>query len=199
MINADLIKYIELNKKNIIGLIHRVFLAKCKKSKVYSASTKTKGEVSGSGKKPWKQKGTGNARAGSLRSPLFVGGGVIFGPKPRTISIKINKKENFLATLFALYLKKNIWKLFESENILLNLKYLKINDILKLIFENNSFILNKNNKILFILEQKDTEFYLNLRNVKNISIRTLENLNLKEIINAKSIVFSKNVLNKLEI
>jgi large subunit ribosomal protein L4 len=198
MINSELLKYIETNKKNVIGLVHRVFLAKCKKNKVYSSSTKTKGEVKGSGKKPWKQKGTGNARAGSLRSPLFVGGGITFGPKPKTISIKINKKESLLATLFALYLKKNMWKLFESENILLNLKYLKINDILKLIFENNSFVLNKNNKILFILEEKNHEFYLNLRNVNNISIRTIENLNLKEIINAKYIIFSKNVLTKLE-
>ena len=93
-------------KKKAIGLIHKVYLAQLKTSRQYTASTKTKSEVRGGGKKPWKQKGTGQARSGSTRSPLWVGGGVIFGPKPRTVSKKINKKEKRLAILSALYLKK---------------------------------------------------------------------------------------------
>ena len=93
-------------RKETIGLIHRVYLSQLKNSRKYLASTKTKSEVRGGGKKPWRQKGTGNARAGSSRSPLWVGGGVIFGPKPRLVNKKINKKERRLAILSALYLKK---------------------------------------------------------------------------------------------
>ena len=87
-----------------IGLIHRAYLTQIKNSRKYLASTKTKSEVRGGGKKPWKQKGTGNARAGSSRSPLWKGGGVSFGPKPRIVAKKINKKERRLAILSALYL-----------------------------------------------------------------------------------------------
>ena len=93
-------------KKKAIGLIHRAYLTQLKNARNYTASTKTRSEVRGGGRKPWKQKGTGNARAGSRRSPLFVGGGVSFGPKPRIVSKKINKKERRLAILSALYLKK---------------------------------------------------------------------------------------------
>lgn len=75
-------------KKKSIGLIHKVYLAQLKSSRKYTACTKTKSEVRGGGKKPWRQKGTGQARAGSTRSPLWVGGGVSFGPKPRTVSKK---------------------------------------------------------------------------------------------------------------
>jgi large subunit ribosomal protein L4 len=93
-------------KKKAIGLIHKVYLSQLKTKRKYTASTKTKSEVRGGGKKPWRQKGTGNARAGSTRSPLWVGGGVSFGPKPRIVNKKINKKERRLAILSAFYLKK---------------------------------------------------------------------------------------------
>ena len=73
-------------KKKAIGLIHRVYLTQIKNARKYTASTKTKSEVRGGGRKPWKQKGTGRARAGSSRSPLWVGGGVSFGPRPRVVS-----------------------------------------------------------------------------------------------------------------
>ena len=88
-----------LEKKHAIGLIHRVYLSQLKNSRKYLASTKTKSEIRGGGRKPWRQKGTGRARAGSTRSPLFVGGGVIFGPKPRTVFKKI-KPERGKAILF---------------------------------------------------------------------------------------------------
>ena len=93
-------------KKKAIGLIHRVYLSLLKNARKYTASTKTKSEVRGGGRKPWRQKGTGNARAGSIRSPLWKGGGVIFGPKPRIVKKKINKKERRLAILSAFYLKE---------------------------------------------------------------------------------------------
>ena len=93
-------------KKKAVGLIHRIYLTQLKNKRQHLASTKTRAEVRGGGRKPWKQKGSGKARAGSIRSPLFVGGGVIFGPKPHKVSKKNNKKERRLAILSALYLKK---------------------------------------------------------------------------------------------
>ena len=93
-------------KKKAIGLIHRIYLIQLKNRRKHTASTKTKSEVRGGGRKPWKQKGTGQARAGSTRSPLWTGGGVSFGPKPHLVSKKANKKERRLAILSALYLKK---------------------------------------------------------------------------------------------
>jgi len=84
-------KFVE--NKNAVGLIHRVYLCYLKNKRKYTASTKTKAEIRGGGRKPWRQKGTGRARAGSSRSPLWVGGGVSFGPKPRLVEKKINKKE----------------------------------------------------------------------------------------------------------
>lgn len=91
---TNLISQTAEKKKKAIGLIHKVYLAQLKTSRKYTASTKTKSEVRGGGRKPWRQKGTGQARAGSTRSPLWVGGGVIFGPKPRKVTKKLIKKKN---------------------------------------------------------------------------------------------------------
>ena len=88
-------------------LIHRDILRHQLSQKQGTVSTKTRSEVRGGGKKPWQQKGTGRARAGSNRSPLWRGGGVIFGPKPRTSNLKLNKKERNLALQTLLYNKRN--------------------------------------------------------------------------------------------
>jgi large subunit ribosomal protein L4 len=116
-------------KKRAIGLIHRVYLTQLKNARKHTASTKTRSEVRGGGRKPWKQKGTGNARAGSTRSPLFVGGGVIFGPRPRIVSKKINKKERRLAILSALYLKKQQF-VFTNETVFTDFNEVKTKNIM---------------------------------------------------------------------
>merc|ERR1712194_59481 len=87
--------------------IHRDIIRHQLNQKQGTLSTKTRGEVRGGGRKPWNQKGTGRARAGSNRSPLWKGGGVIFGPKPKIIVTKLNKKERSLALQTLLYNKKN--------------------------------------------------------------------------------------------
>ena len=89
-------------------LIHRDILRHQLSQKQGTVSTKTRSEVRGGGKKPWRQKGTGRARAGSSRSPLWKGGGVIFGPKPKTANLKLNKKERNLALQTLLYNKRDI-------------------------------------------------------------------------------------------
>jgi large subunit ribosomal protein L4 len=177
-------------KKKAIGLIHRVYLSQLINSRKYLASTKTKSEVRGGGRKPWRQKGTGRARAGSLRSPLFVGGGVIFGPKPRLVTRKINKKERRLALLSALSLKKNQIQLVE-ENILSNFNVIKTKEIVNLL---ESFNFLSTSKILFILSKPNKNFWLSSKNLKNIEITTASCLNLKQLLNAKHIVLSEQSL-----
>lgn len=177
-------------KKRAIGLIHRVYLTQLKNARKYTASTKTKSEVRGGGRKPWRQKGTGQARAGSIRSPLFVGGGVIFGPKPRVVSKKINKKERRLAILSALFLKKSQWQFIE-ENELSTFKTIKTKEICTFL---ESLKVDTNSKILFILPNPNRIFWLSSRNLKNIEITTAECLNLQQLLKANHIILTKKAL-----
>jgi large subunit ribosomal protein L4 len=174
-------------KKKAIGLIHRVYLTQLKNSRKYLASTKTKSEVRGGGRKPWKQKGTGRARAGSSRSPLWRGGGVSFGPKPRLVSKKVNKKERRLAILSALYLKKQQF-IFVNEVALNDAKTVKTKNIVKFISELG---LNSNEKILFILTKPNKEFWLASRNLKNVEVTTSNCLNIEQLLKTTHIILSK--------
>ena len=174
-------------KKRTIGLIHKVYLAQLKTSREYTASTKTKSEVRGGGKKPWRQKGTGQARAGSTRSPLWVGGGVIFGPKPRNVYKKINKKERRLAILAALYLKKEEFK-FVEDDFLNNFEKLKTKDVLVMLKE---LKVKTSDKILFVLLKPNKLLWLATRNIKSIELTIANSLNLKQILNATQIILSK--------
>jgi large subunit ribosomal protein L4 len=177
-------------KKKAIGLIHRAYLTQLKNSRNYTASTKTRSEVRGGGRKPWKQKGTGNARAGSRRSPLFVGGGVSFGPKPRVVSKKINKKERRLAILSALYLKKQQF-LFVNEETYTKFDSVKTKNVCELISTLN---LKQNSKILFVLEKQNKFFWLSTRNLKNVEVTIATCLNIEQLLNANHIVLSNNGL-----
>jgi large subunit ribosomal protein L4 len=174
-------------KKKAIGLIHRVYLTQLKNSRKYLASTKTKSEVRGGGRKPWKQKGTGRARAGSSRSPLWRGGGVSFGPKPRLVSKKVNKKERRLAILSALYLKKQQF-IFVNEVALNHVKTVKTKNIVKFI---SDLGLNSNEKILFILTKPNKEFWLASRNLKNVEVTTSNCLNIEQLLKTTHIILSK--------
>ena len=177
-------------KKKAIGLIHRVYLTQIKNARKYTASTKTKSEVRGGGRKPWKQKGTGRARAGSSRSPLWVGGGVSFGPRPRIVSKKINKKERRLAILSALYLKKKQF-LFVEENLFSNSTITKTKQIIKTLNELN---LSSDSKILIILNAPNRKLWLATRNLKNIDLTVATCLNIKQLLNTNHIVLSNSSL-----
>jgi large subunit ribosomal protein L4 len=171
-------------KKKAIGLIHRVYLSSIKNSRKYLASTKTRSEIRGGGRKPWKQKGTGNARAGSIRSPLWTGGGVIFGPKPRTVSKKINKKERRLAILSALYLKESkILKV--DDNTFNNFEEIKTKNVSILL---KDLKIKTNQKILFILPKMNENFWLSARNLKNVEVTTANCLNLLAVLKADFLV-----------
>lgn len=196
MITESTFLSIQEKKRNeSIGLIHRVYLSSLKNSKKYTASTKTKSEVRGGGRKPWKQKGTGRARAGSLRSPLFVGGGVIFGPQPRFVLKKINKKENRLAILSALSLKQADC-FFIEEQQLDNFQEIKTQAILTLL---KKFNLEKKNRILFVLNKPNRSFWLSSKNLQSIEVTTATSLNLQQILKANCIVLSKLALNQINL
>lgn len=177
-------------KKKAIGLIHRVYLTQLKNGRKYTASTKTKSEVRGGGRKPWKQKGTGNARAGSSRSPLWVGGGVTFGPKPRLVFKKINKKERRLAILSALYLKKKEF-LFVDETLFNNTTITKTKEFLSILKNLN---LNADAKILVILSTTNKQLWLATRNLKNIDLTVAPCLNIKQLLKTNHIILSNSTL-----
>jgi len=177
-------------KKKAIGLIHRVYLTQLKNARKYTASTKTKSEVRGGGRKPWKQKGTGRARAGSSRSPLFVGGGITFGPRPRIVSKKINKKERRLAILSALYLKKKQFllvdeNLFTTSTIIKTKQFLETLKTLNLNFESN---------ILIVLPTPNKQLWLATRNLKNIELTVANCVNIKQLLKTNHIVLSNSTL-----
>jgi large subunit ribosomal protein L4 len=178
-------------KKKAIGLIHKVYLAQLKSSRKYTASTKTKSEVRGGGRKPWKQKGSGQARAGSTRSPLWVGGGVIFGPKPRVVTKKINKKEKRLAILSALYLKKQQLMfvqeaLFDEFNA--NIKTKNVLNFLE------NLKIDSKAKILFILTKPNHDFWLATRNLKNVEVTVANCLNIEQLLKTNQIILSNTSL-----
>jgi large subunit ribosomal protein L4 len=180
-------------KKRSIGLIHRAYLTQIKNSRKYLASTKTKSEVRGGGKKPWKQKGTGNARAGSSRSPLWKGGGVSFGPKPRTVSKKINKKERRLAILSALYLKKQQFIFVDDNSFKVN-DGIKTKTITKLL---SSLGLKNDEKILFILTEPNKQFWLASRNLQNVEVTAANCLNIKQLLSTNHIILSNASLDSI--
>ena len=177
-------------KKKAIGLIHRVYLTQLKNARKYTASTKTKSEVRGGGRKPWKQKGTGRARAGSSRSPLWVGGGVSFGPRPRVVSKKINKKERRLAILSAFYLKKKEF-LFVEDSLFNNSGLTKTKQIIKTLTELN---LKSDSKVLILLPTPNRKLWLATRNLKNIDLTVATCLNIKQLLKTNHIVLSNSSL-----
>lgn len=185
-------------KKKAIGLIHRAYLTQLKNSRKYLSSTKTKSEVRGGGKKPWKQKGTGNARAGSNRSPLWAGGGVSFGPKPRIVYKKINKKEKQLAILSAFLLKKKQWLFFDEQKLESLSNPSSINKESGAILKTKQFVqflesleLNVTEKILIIASYNNLNLYNSLKNLKNIELTKPTCLNIKQLLQSNRILLSQ--------
>lgn len=173
-------------KQKAIGLIHKVYLTTLKKRKKHLASTKTKSEVRGGGKKPWRQKGTGNARAGSIRSPLWVGGGVSFGPRPYSVKKKINKNEKRLALSYAFSLKQPHC-CFLAENQFQIPTSGKTKYILSLL---SQLSISPKQKVLFLLPStlQGSEFWLACRNLKNISLSSLETFDFVQLLNVEKII-----------
>ena len=174
-------------------LVHKDVLRHANSKRQGTATTKTRSEVRGGGKKPWRQKGTGRARAGSNRSPLWKGGGVIFGPKPKTVSLKLNKKERQLALQTLLYNKKN--NILIIENLENELTESKTKHFLN-ICENCS--INLNQKILLIVSQKTVPLKLATKNLKNVELILASNLNTFSLLKAKQIILTPLGINDIK-
>ncbi|MEK7595901.1 MAG: 50S ribosomal protein L4 [Patescibacteria group bacterium] len=164
--------------KDLLSLYVRVFRANARQG---TSSTKTKGEVSGGGKKPWRQKGTGRARQGSIRSPQWVHGGISHGPKPKDWSLTLSprfKKESLKSALALKSLQKNI-RILESFNI----NEGKTKDFIKILKENQL-----TGSSLFITPKYNAKFYKAGRNVRGVEIASSETVNPYEILKAKTLV-----------
>jgi len=176
-------------------LIHRALVKQLIEHRQGNANTKTRSEVRGGGRKPWKQKGTGRARAGSKRSPLWKGGGVSFGPRTKKFQIKLNKKEWRLALQTLLFNKKEsiivIKDLCESfENIQKTQSFL---DCLKKLS-----ISNVSSKILIIVPNKSKGLIYSTQNIKNIDVILANSLNIKSLLDCNSILIATESLKIIE-
>ncbi len=157
-----------------------------------SASCKTRAEVSGGGRKPWKQKGTGRARAGSLRSPLFTGGGVIFGPQPRDYSFNMPQKARKLALKSALSAR--------SEQMVVVKDFSTITEPKTKLMVSALKSLNVSGKTLIVADVKAAENkYLELaaRNIPSVRIILPSNLNVKDLLEADSVVITESAVNDI--
>nr|YP_009497808.1 ribosomal protein L4 [Acanthoceras zachariasii]AWT40521.1 ribosomal protein L4 [Acanthoceras zachariasii] len=197
-INGQVLKdehQLELNILENSGnyVIHKDILRHQISLKQGTVSTKTKNEVSGGGRKPWRQKGTGRARAGSNRSPLWRGGGVIFGPKPREVILKLNKKERNLALQTLLYNKRNNISIIDNlENVIEIPKTKTFSTICK----NCGIELNE--KVLIIVSKKTNTLKLSTRNIKNIELISASNLNTLSLLKAKQILLTPLAVNDIK-
>lgn len=176
-------------------VVHRALVSQRSKQRQTIASTKTRSEVRGGGRKPWKQKGTGRARAGSNRSPLWRGGGVIFGPK-NTVNYtkKINQKENKLAIKTILFNKKSITKVVEN----FEEKFISKPSTKTFLEALQRWEVPNEKKVLVICENKTVNLYLSTRNLQNINLIDCRNLNTIELLNATTIILTSGSLPIIE-
>jgi len=158
-----------------------------------TVSTKTRSEVRGGGRKPWRQKGTGRARAGSNRSPLWKGGGVIFGPKAKKICLKLNKKERRLALQTVLYSRRNNISVVASIESLL--KHSKTIAFIKFCDASN---IRLDKRILLIVSEKTNFLKLATQNMQNIELISASNLNTLALLKAKEIYITNAAIIKVK-
>ncbi|MBI4091182.1 50S ribosomal protein L4, partial [candidate division WWE3 bacterium] len=168
----------------ILSLYLRVYLANQRQG---TSKVKTRGEVSGGGKKPWRQKGTGRARQGSIRAPHFVHGGIAHGPKPKDWSLKLPSMMRRKALLSALLVKQNLNKLVSIENFSaatsLNTKSF-VNALKEMEIDTRK-------KVLFVTPKYSEGLFKAGRNIKNVSVRNASDLNVYDVLAADSLVLLK--------
>lgn len=174
-------------------LLHKDLLRHYNSQRQGTVSTKTRSEVRGGGRKPWQQKGTGRARAGSNTSPLWKGGGVTFGPKPKTISLKVNKKERKLALQTLIYNKKN--NILVIENLENGIADSKTKSFLNIC---TSCSINLDHPVLVVVAEKTLSLKLATQNIKNVELILASNLNTFSLLKAKQILVTPLALNTIK-
>lgn len=154
-------------------------------------STLTRSEVSGGGKKPWRQKGTGRARQGSTRSPQWYHGGIAHGPKPRSYSFSVNKKVRRLAMKSALSSKVAADELVVLDS--LEMSEIKTKEVAKVLSN-----LETGKKVLIVLPEKDDVIYRSARNIAGVKVSLVNTLNVYDILNCNTVVVLKDAVAKIE-
>src|SRR5687768_12044393 len=171
--------------------VHDTVVAYRAAQRMGTACTKTMGDVHGTGKKPWRQKGTGRARAGSFASPLWVGGGVVFGPKPRDFSKKVGRKTKQLALRKALTERLNAGDVVVVDDFKLGSPKTKgFVDVLKK--------LEVNGTALVVTPAIEQNLRLATRNLEKVEVTTADDLNTYQVLRSDKLVFSRTAFEKLE-
>jgi large subunit ribosomal protein L4 len=199
---AEAVKDLELSAK-IFGvkpnneLLHQAMVAQMAAQRQVLAHTKDRSEVRGGGKKPWKQKGTGRARVGSSRSPLWVGGGVTFGPtKDRNFKVKINQKMKQKAIFMALSDKVTEGTLVILDNLeFKEYKTKQFNTMLSAL--EKKVLKNERRNILVVSETKNEKAKYSGRNLAGVKMINLENINLIDLLNYKNLLLTANAVKVL--
>jgi len=187
---------VELNEK-VFGIepneavVHSVLVNYLANQRQGTQSTKTRAEVSGGGRKPWRQKGTGRARQGSIRAPQWIKGGIALGPKPRSYSYKVNKKEKQLAIkslLSSKVLEKELTVVDKLE-----MKETKTKEMVKTLSN-----LKVEGKTLIIVADKNENVYLSSRNIEGVKAITLNMINVYDLLQYNKLVLPLDTVKKLE-
>ena len=182
----DSIFGVEINE----GIVHKAVVAHLAAKRQGTQSALTRSEVRGGGRKPWRQKGTGHARQGSIRAPQWTGGGVVFAPKPRDYSQKINKKEARLALFSALTAKVNDDKLIVLDSLTMDepktKEFAQILDNVKA------------SKALVITEGDSKNVILSARNIPDVKTEAREAINVYDILKYDSLIMTKDAVKALE-
>ena len=182
----DNIYGVEINE----NIVHKAVVTYLANQRQGTQSAKTRSEVSGGGRKPWRQKGTGHARQGSTRSPQWTGGGVVFAPKPRDYSVKMNKREKQIALFSALSSKVQDSKLILVDELALEeAKTAKFAEILKNL---------KADKALVVTKEKNDNVILSSRNIPGVETIMSSTINVYDILKHDSLVMTKDAALAIE-
>ena len=178
---------------NAAHIVHRAIVRQMHNARQGTLSSKTRSEVRGGGRKPWRQKGTGRARAGSNRSPLWRGGGVIFGPKPRDFEVKMNRKERRLALRTAF--QSRVDDMVVVQTFADQLSAPKTKEVLSAM---ERWGVEPDQKVLMITAEKNDVIYRSVRNVAKIKLILATNLNAYDIVLADRLVVTTAALEKIQ-
>ncbi len=174
------------------GLMHDAVVAQLRGKRAGTASTKTRNEVKGGGRKPWRQKGTGRARHGSIRSPLWVGGGVTFGPKPKEYSNRLPKKakKQALRSAFSAKLAEERFLVLEE----LQLEKPRTREVIELL-QNLKL---EGEKVLLLIADRDENIYKSARNIPGVKTLVASALNIFDLLNHEYIVATMDAVSLVE-
>ena len=182
----DAVFGVEINEH----LVHMAVVSQLANNRQGTQSAKTRSEVSGGGRKPWRQKGTGHARQGSTRSPQWTGGGVVFAPKPRDYSFKLNKKERRIALKSALTSRV-------QENKFIVVDSIKMDEIKTKTFANALANL-KVSKALVVLNENDEKVVMSAKNIPSIKTALTNTINVYDIMKYDTVVIDKAAVATIE-